>query len=640
MSKKQIKNLARDEDIQNEKDAEGSESEEEAQIAPSKRINKFALLEDEEEKKEDSDEKDQHHEAKTSQQPSSSKKTKKKNNKKKNKQQQKEGEEEDLKEFAKKLDSKISTVEKMAELLKISFTDLNADSELKKILGPGFRAPPTQKGKTGRKMAAFRIIPKKPEWPSAYDSGLSVVLDDGAPKIKGIKYYRFEHNNGYQEAQQMFWDIAQIPGAEFQAILESSRFHVDTLLILAEQVAQHDDARESRNLTEFAIYICESAFPNGFETLSAYTRLDYNWRENRAFFLLLFKHLKFLTKRRCFLIALNVAKLILLKDPSDPLGMHLLVDSLALKSGQYQFLLDYYEHFKLSHHIDSLPNMMYSIAFCHHFIALENDDPDFELIAQNLLFEAITSFPLILFDICEEMKIKPSPAVMKALQLDPMLVTIAPEGLRLLCKIYIYHNLEDIWKKEGFLNWIEGSIETIVTERPKEIANKISKLKEKYKKIYVGVPDAIARHGYLFDLYSCSTGIPAVDPFPPILGHHRSGYEKREQPTRQDMTEEGREGGGESDENAANRILNMIGQVIASLNPEYNNQNAAAANNDDVGGGGEAQAIPGLAAMMEQFGRIWPGERPNNPQVEAEGENENAEENQPQNRNDEEEPDE
>jgi hypothetical protein len=122
----------------------------------------------------------------------------------------------------------------------------------------------------------------------------------------------------------------------------------------------------------------------------------------------------------------------------------------------------------------------------------------------------------------------------------------------------------------GFLNWIEGSIETIVTERSKEIANKISKLKEKYKKIYVGVPDAIARHGYLFDLYSCSTGIPVVDPFPPISGHHRSGYEKREQPTRQYMTEEGRE--GESDENAANRILNMIGQVIASLNPEYNNQ--------------------------------------------------------------------
>ena len=117
------------------------------------------------------------------------------------------------------------------------------------------------------------------------------------------------------------------------------------------------------NFSEFAIYICESALPNGFETLSAYTRFDYNWRENRAFvssfcfglrtklvlqFLLLFKHLKFLIKRRCFLTALNVAKLILLKDPSDPLGMHLIVDALSLKSGQHKFLLDYYEHFKVS----------------------------------------------------------------------------------------------------------------------------------------------------------------------------------------------------------------------------------------------------------------------------------------------------
>uniref|UniRef100_A0AC34FMG2 Uncharacterized protein n=1 Tax=Panagrolaimus sp. ES5 TaxID=591445 RepID=A0AC34FMG2_9BILA len=206
-----------------------------------------------------------------------------------------------------------------------------------------------------------------------------------------------------------------------------------------------------------------------------------------------------------------------------------------------------------------------------------------------------------------------------------MLVSIAPEGLQLLCKIYINHNLEDIWKKEGFLNWIEASIETIVNERTKEIAEKISKLKETYKKIYVGLPMAIARHGYLFDVYSCSTGIPAIDPFPPSLGHHRSGYEKREQPTeaqRQGMAHgEGEEGEGESDEGAANRILGMIGQVIASLNPEYN-QNAAAANNEN--NGGAAQAIPGLAAMMQQINRMWPAEQqPNNNPPVGPGEDEN-----------------
>uniref|UniRef100_A0A914Y5Y7 Uncharacterized protein n=1 Tax=Panagrolaimus superbus TaxID=310955 RepID=A0A914Y5Y7_9BILA len=202
MSKKQIKQKAQLDDDQNVKDFETDEESEE-EVAPSKRVNKFALLEDEDEDTKDSDKDSDDEAAKIQQQqPSTSKKqNKKKNNKKKNKQKEANDEEkEDWKEFAEKLDSKTSTVDKMAELLKVSFSDLNADSELKRFWG---------------QLSELHHHRKKPEWPSAYDSGLSVTLDDSAPKTKKVKYYRFEHNAGYKEAQQMFWDIAQIPGADF-----------------------------------------------------------------------------------------------------------------------------------------------------------------------------------------------------------------------------------------------------------------------------------------------------------------------------------------------------------------------------------------------------------------------------------------
>ena len=85
----------------------------------------------------------------------------------------------------------------------------------------------------------------------------------------------------------------------------------------------------------------------------------------------------------------------------------------------------------------------------------------------------------------------------------------------------------------------------------------------------MGVPDAIARHAYLFELHSCFNGIPSIDPFPP--SQHRSGYEKRQHP-------DGREVGGqevasgEEREGVRNQFLGMVGQMFESLDPRYNNQ--------------------------------------------------------------------
>lgn len=158
--------------------------------------------------------------------------------------------------------------------------------------------------------------------------------------------------------------------------------------------------------------------PIGFEMLSPMHILSYEIRENRGFFLLLFWHLKFLIQRRCFFTAFQIAKLIFIKDPADPLAMALIIDSLAIKAEQYQFLLDFYEEFKITHHLDGLPNFRYSVAIATHFLALEKDDRGLADIAKNQLYDALVFYPGILAAICENMQLTPTANVVKKLMID------------------------------------------------------------------------------------------------------------------------------------------------------------------------------------------------------------------------------
>ncbi|ROI96425.1 Transcription factor 25 [Anabarilius grahami] len=81
---------------------------------------------------------------------------------------------------------------------------------------------------------------------------------------------------------------------------------------------------------------------------SGMCRLDYRRPENRAFYLVLFKHVIFLEKRGCPRTALEYCKLILSLDPeNDPLCMLLLFDFLCLRCREYTTLIRLYEEWEV-----------------------------------------------------------------------------------------------------------------------------------------------------------------------------------------------------------------------------------------------------------------------------------------------------
>lgn len=84
-----------------------------------------------------------------------------------------------------------------------------------------------------------------------------------------------------------------------------------------------------------------------FSLLSSEHQLEYNWRDNRVFFNLLWHQIQIMAGRNCYLTSLQYAKILFGKNDEDPLAVTLLLDMLALKSKNYKFLVDFYEYFEV-----------------------------------------------------------------------------------------------------------------------------------------------------------------------------------------------------------------------------------------------------------------------------------------------------
>lgn len=131
-------------------------------------------------------------------------------------------------------------------------------------------------------------------------------------------------------------------------------------LILGKMTENYAMASE---LIERAILVLESSLHPTFSLTSGNCRMDYRRQENRAFFIVLFKHAQYLEARACCRTAFEISKLILSLDPdTDPLAMILVIDYYALRSKQYEWFKKFYEEWESIKNLSQLPNMAYSYA--------------------------------------------------------------------------------------------------------------------------------------------------------------------------------------------------------------------------------------------------------------------------------------
>lgn len=280
-----------------------------------------------------------------------------------------------------------------------------------------------------------------------------------------------------------------------------------------------EDNATAAELIEHALYAFESAFHSMFSPTSGNCRLDYRRQENRGFFIVLFKHAQFLAARACPRTALELSKLILSLDPEhDPLAIILLIDFYAIRSKQYDFLIQLYNEWDSSHNLNLLPNMAYSYALAlYHANRMDESDIAIQY--------ALSMFPAVLKLLLDELSINADPRVSSHRYFGPASLSSSPTALQQLCHLYV-ERCKIIWSGDSeVLMWLERNVHVVLdlVDNKDEMINKYVTMKNTR---YPHPPRNILRHVILSEfkekvpiadfLKKDTDPIVHFDPLPPI----------------------------------------------------------------------------------------------------------------------------
>ncbi|KAI9831453.1 MAG: hypothetical protein M1819_005052 [Sarea resinae] len=185
------------------------------------------------------------------------------------------------------------------------------------------------------------FIQGKEEWPRATAGGLGMEV---AKKLDdGVVIYKFVHNTAYRDVQNQFGLCVESmdPGRVLE-LLQYNPYHISTLLQASEIAKQQRDYPIAGDLIERALFSFGRSLHSTFATRlkEGKARLDFSRPENRELWLAAWRYIGNLGMRGTWRTALEWAKLILALDPEeDPYCMRLMIDQLALRSKQADYLV-------------------------------------------------------------------------------------------------------------------------------------------------------------------------------------------------------------------------------------------------------------------------------------------------------------
>uniref|UniRef100_A0A1B0GM61 Uncharacterized protein n=1 Tax=Phlebotomus papatasi TaxID=29031 RepID=A0A1B0GM61_PHLPP len=289
-------------------------------------------------------------------------------------------------------------------LLSVQHKNLHPSYELKRMFGSRVVQAEQAKRRNTRGQRPLKstwLVNVKENWPPVGKTGISMKVVS-APETPGtskepernVNYFAFEHSQSYRQLQNKFLAaVESMDSDNIIQIINQQPYHVDSLIQLSELCKMSEDNAMASDLIEHAIFALESSFHILFSITSGNCRLDYRRQENRAFFIVLFKHAQYLEGRACSRTALEVSKLLLSLDPiNDPLAVILVIDYYAIRAKQYEWLVELYLQWEKSNNLSQLPNMAYSFALALFLLNTENDC----VSADTSLQYALLMFPGVL----------------------------------------------------------------------------------------------------------------------------------------------------------------------------------------------------------------------------------------------------
>uniref|UniRef100_A0A671NZD7 Transcription factor 25 (basic helix-loop-helix) n=1 Tax=Sinocyclocheilus anshuiensis TaxID=1608454 RepID=A0A671NZD7_9TELE len=399
-------------------------------------------------------------------------------------------------------------------VLYVEHRNLNPETELKRYFGA--RAVLGDQRSKQRQRQFHRctwMTVFKETWPRFSRPGISMSLVESKD---GIQRFTFEHNRDYQQVQFKFLDaVESMDPNNFVVILllEYTVQHLFVLFVSAER----------------ALYSFECAFHPVFSLTSGTCRLDYCRPENRAFYLVLFKHMIFLEKRGCPRTALEYCKLILSLDPdNDPLCMLLIFDFLCLRCREYTTLIRLYEEWEVHRNLSQLPNFSFSVALSYYHLSQQEDispveNQQLKQKSNVLLQNALIMFPGALMPLLDLCTVQPDAVVSSHAFFGPSSQIGQPPALSELVSLYV-GRCHSLWKEAGLMLWLEENVRKVL-KRVDSHDPYLEDCQNKRKQRYQSAPRNIHRHVLMSEIKEATATLPlevttqpgmGFDPLPPL----------------------------------------------------------------------------------------------------------------------------
>lgn len=217
----------------------------------------------------------------------------------------------------------------------------------------------------GRRLVLVTPDPSWPTPPTLLGGGIGMEMVSTLSSSRDEKYFRFIYSSEYKEAHEHFVTMSQISHdpQTLIALVQRMPLHTTGLLMLSDFMRQLGRKEDAAKLIRRCVYVYQCAlhptfnFPalssNGHrndarkdERKKVSVRLPYTSLENQNFFKVVFRHMLFVLRRGCPRTALEFGKMLLSLDVStDPMGILLCIDAIALYCREHEWLLSFVKAF-------------------------------------------------------------------------------------------------------------------------------------------------------------------------------------------------------------------------------------------------------------------------------------------------------
>ncbi|CAG4962281.1 unnamed protein product [Parnassius apollo] len=243
------------------------------------------------------------------------------------------------------------------------------------------------------------IIPKKSDSFRAEGPSMSLKIREN-----GYSYFTFDHNKEYQKKHFKFLLLTEDTSDDDfildMSLIDDTFMHVEARLEAVDFLFFEEEYSMANKFLEEIIAYMQSVFHPSFNLGDIKTRLEYKYIENRPFHIAILKYIHLLTNKACHRTALELAKVLLNLDPTDPLAVLFIIDTLALKAREHQWLVDAIAYWSKERDAKFMFNFQYSNAMAKYHLALKNCSVDKSEACQ-LLQRAILRFPLVALKLLE-----------------------------------------------------------------------------------------------------------------------------------------------------------------------------------------------------------------------------------------------